>query len=118
MNDDTPARQRRAADGNRRARHAEPDAAFEHQPDETVELEEEIRQLEQALKREREERRRLQTLHEEELEREVASAEERWMERARTAIQERDTLALRTQQMEEQLDTIRIDVNRYIFWRD
>lgn len=51
------------------------------------ELEEEIRELEKTLKRERSERRRIQAAAQEEVEREVIKAEEIWMERARQAIQ-------------------------------
>lgn len=51
------------------------------------ELEEEIRELENTLKMERSERKRLQIAAQEEIEKEVIKAEEIWMERARQAIQ-------------------------------
>ncbi|CAI4226464.1 unnamed protein product [Auanema sp. JU1783] len=81
------------------------------------ELEDEIRDLEGKLKHEREEKKKLQIEMQDEMDREIRAAEEKWMERARQAMQERDSLAARTQQMEEQLDAIRIDVNRAVAYR-
>uniref|UniRef100_A0A1I7WN32 PDZ domain-containing protein n=1 Tax=Heterorhabditis bacteriophora TaxID=37862 RepID=A0A1I7WN32_HETBA len=51
------------------------------------------------------------------MEREVRMIEERWMEKVRLTMQERDSLMLKTEQLEEQLENIRVDVNRAVAYR-
>ncbi|WKY08689.1 hypothetical protein Q1695_007873 [Nippostrongylus brasiliensis] len=83
----------------------------------TSELEQEIRELEKLLRIEREERRRIQSEAQDEMERELRSVEERWMERTRTTIRERDSLLQKLQQLEEQVDSLRADLNRAVAYR-
>ncbi|EYC40110.1 hypothetical protein Y032_0628g828, partial [Ancylostoma ceylanicum] len=52
-----------------------------------------------------------------EMERELHSMEERWMERTRSTIKERDTLLQKLQQLEEQVDSLRADLNRAVAYR-
>lgn len=49
-----------------------------------------------------------------EMERELRSIEERWMERTRSTINERDALLQKLQQLEEQVDSLRADLNRCV----
>ncbi|EYC40111.1 hypothetical protein Y032_0628g828 [Ancylostoma ceylanicum] len=51
------------------------------------------------------------------MERELHSMEERWMERTRSTIKERDTLLQKLQQLEEQVDSLRADLNRAVAYR-
>ncbi|KAE9411852.1 hypothetical protein Angca_001012, partial [Angiostrongylus cantonensis] len=50
-----------------------------------------------------------------EMERELRSVEERWMERTRDTMQERDILVQKLQQLEEQVESLRTDLNRLAF---
>ncbi|ETN69875.1 hypothetical protein NECAME_05061 [Necator americanus] len=83
----------------------------------TSELEQEIKELERLLRIEREERRRIQAEAQDEMERELHSVEERWMERTRNTIKERDSLLQKMQQLEEQVDSLRADLNRAVAYR-
>ncbi|VDP49882.1 unnamed protein product [Heligmosomoides polygyrus] len=51
------------------------------------------------------------------MERELRSIEERWMERTRSTINERDALLQKLQQLEEQVDSLRADLNRAVAYR-
>uniref|UniRef100_A0A7I4YPR4 PDZ domain-containing protein n=1 Tax=Haemonchus contortus TaxID=6289 RepID=A0A7I4YPR4_HAECO len=83
----------------------------------TSELEQEIKELENLLRLEREERRRIQAEAQDEMDRELHTIEERWMERTRNTMQERDTLLQKLQQLEEQVDSLRADLNRAVAYR-
>ncbi|VDO52330.1 unnamed protein product [Haemonchus placei] len=52
-----------------------------------------------------------------EMDRELHTIEERWMERTRNTMQERDTLLQKLQQLEEQVDSLRADLNRAVAYR-
>ncbi|KAK5970297.1 hypothetical protein GCK32_016682 [Trichostrongylus colubriformis] len=51
------------------------------------------------------------------MDRELNSVEERWMERTRNTIQERDSLLQKLQQLEEEVDSLRADLNRAVAYR-
>ncbi|RCN45475.1 PDZ/DHR/GLGF domain protein [Ancylostoma caninum] len=51
------------------------------------------------------------------MERELHSMEERWMERTRSTIKERDSLLQKLQQLEEHVDSLRADLNRAVAYR-
>ncbi|KAJ1370763.1 hypothetical protein KIN20_032568 [Parelaphostrongylus tenuis] len=82
-----------------------------------LELEHEIKELERLLKIERDERKRIQSEAQDEMERELRSVEERWMERTRDTMKERDSLVQKLQQLEEQVDSLRADLNRAVAYR-
>lgn len=47
------------------------------------------------------------------MEREVRVTEERWMEKARKVMQERDLLQQKLEHMDEQMENVRMEINRY-----
>ncbi|CAJ0579684.1 unnamed protein product, partial [Mesorhabditis spiculigera] len=75
-------------------------------------LENEMSRMEEQLRIEREEKRRIQFEAQEEISRETALAEDIWIQKLKVAMEERDLLKQKAMILEEQADNARADANR------
>ncbi|CAJ0937746.1 unnamed protein product, partial [Mesorhabditis belari] len=80
-------------------------------------LENECTRLEEQLRIEREEKRRIQMEAQDELTREISQAEDIWIGKLKIAMEERDLLKQKALVLEEQLDGSRADTNRAVAYR-